>query len=240
MSRIRFKCRECEQVLEVTDDLAGRKIKCRYCDVAQIVPRPKTTPPQKPAVQVQHVAEIRTESGSRWAKNILILSVAFVLLVPFVFCIGGYLLLSIIPFKQTSASQDGAVPPAPWQTNPEKQASQTATSITKAQFRAEVRRWGWSGENGRGGRDGYVPGPPQNIPRGVYVAPNILHPSRQYDVRARLAFSRFKAAFGPPSHVGVEGQIKILSWRCLDGTVDVICKDTGDADSVELIGIDET
>jgi hypothetical protein len=61
----------------------------------------------------------------------------------------------------------------------------------------------------------------------------------RYDVRARFSAAQFEQAFGPPHQTSVSGQIRILSWRCQDGTVDVICEDTADANSINFVGIDE-
>ena len=41
MAIIHFNCFDCGKPLQVSDDLAGKKIKCRHCDETQDVPRPK-------------------------------------------------------------------------------------------------------------------------------------------------------------------------------------------------------
>lgn len=76
---ITFECAECDQTLEVSDDLAGRKIKCRKCDTRQIVPKPKAA---------------NKERGKQ-RKSALPYILIAVLLLPFIMCAGCLTLVSI-------------------------------------------------------------------------------------------------------------------------------------------------
>jgi DNA-directed RNA polymerase subunit RPC12/RpoP len=76
---ITFECAECNQTLEVSDDLAGRKIKCRKCDSRQIVPKPEAA---------------NRERGKK-RKSALPYILIAVLLVPFIMYVGCLTLVSI-------------------------------------------------------------------------------------------------------------------------------------------------
>jgi hypothetical protein len=86
---IRFQCTNCNHKLSVSDDLAGRRIKCRYCSAAQTAPLEAPEDPVQEGASGQGLKEnVTTEPwyfryGETGTKVLMVLSLAaFVLMAP--------------------------------------------------------------------------------------------------------------------------------------------------------------
>jgi hypothetical protein len=123
----------------------------------------------------------------------------------------------------------------------------TLLPITKADFRQKVMTFknlgpgygpaSWSGLNGQGGRKGYIVEPVANLP------PNIKQPEvgqHRWGIRAEFKKKDFDDAFGNPHSTQTTGEVTIWSWRCRDGTVEVILVHVSPASTrLSFIGIDD-
>jgi hypothetical protein len=92
--------------------------------------------------------------------------------------------------------------------------------------------------NGNGGRKGYIVGPPANpLPPGIKQADLGQH---RWGIRAEFAKKDFDDAFGNPHSTQTMGEVTIWSWRCRDGTVEVILVYVSPATTeLTFIGIDD-